>query len=281
MVKGLLAVAPLPDHSPAPTSERVNLMDVISIVEKFRDQETCLRYLESLRFGDRPYCVSCGCDHVRKKSGKDRRWICYECGNSFSVLKDTIYHYSKVPLRKWFAAIALILNAKKSMSSHQLARDVGLSQNGAWCLMTRIRQEMVRELNGVRLEGIVEADETYIGARPRYEPFKVKSSVISKRGRGTTKLAVVGAVARNGEVIARKVDDVSGDTIYDFIKEYVKGSEESRLITDNFTSYSRMSELVEHQIMTRKYGRFEKIEDTVIHTNTIEAFWLLFKRARY
>lgn len=254
-------------------------MDVISVVQRFKDQETCISHLEELRFGDRPYCTLCGCDHVKQRIGN--KWICYGCGSSFGVLKDTIYHYTKIPLLKWFTAIALILNAKKSLSSHQLARDTGLSQNGAWTIMCRVRKEMAKELNGIRLGSngaTVEADETFIGGKPRHEPFKQQNN---KRGRGTNKLAVLGAVERNGEVIAKSVDEVSGDSIYKFVKEYVKGIDGAKFISDGLAAYNVVSDIVDHEVMTRKYSNFKNVDDTLIHTNTIEGFWSIFKRAWY
>ena len=72
-----------------------------------------------------------------------------------------------LPLQKWFMAIALIVNAKKSLSSCQLARDLNLTQRSAWYMQQRIRAEMATRQGKVLLRGIVEADETYVGGKPR------------------------------------------------------------------------------------------------------------------
>ena len=68
-----------------------------------------------------------------------------------------------VPLQKWFLAITLILNAKKGISSRQLARDLGVNKNTAWSMQMRIRRAMIDTPS--LLSGIVEMDETYVGAR--------------------------------------------------------------------------------------------------------------------
>ena len=77
----------------------------------------------------------------------------------------------KIPLQKWFLAISLIANAKKSISSYQLQRDLSLKQKTAWFMQVRIRAEMATKANTL-LKGIIEADETYIGGTPRKENKK-------------------------------------------------------------------------------------------------------------
>ena len=69
----------------------------------------------------------------------------------------------------------------------------------------------------VMLEGIIEADETYIGGRNRKDHDR-EDGEPRKRGRGTAKDAVLGAVARGGKVVAQLVENTTGETIKDFIK---------------------------------------------------------------
>ena len=113
-------------------------------------------------------------------------------------------------------AIALILNAKKGMSSYQLQRDLDLNQKTAWYILTRIRAEMADKTNSILLQGIIEADETYIGGKPRKESKK-EDREPAKRGRGTDKTAVIGAVERGGQVIAQVIENLTGRKILEFI----------------------------------------------------------------
>ena len=121
-------------------------------------------------------------------------------------------YYSKInrnnttPFQKWFLAISLIINAKKSLSSCQLSRDLDLNQKTAWYIMTRIRAEMAKKTNALLLQGIIEADETYIGGKPRKENKK-EDREPAKRGRGTDKTAVIGAVERGGKVVAQVAEN--------------------------------------------------------------------------
>ena len=71
-----------------------------------------------------------------------------------------------------------MVNAKKGLSSCQLQRDLDLTQKTAWYILTRIRAEMAKKGN-LLLKGIIEADETYIGGKPR-KPNKNLESIFTK-----------------------------------------------------------------------------------------------------
>ena len=117
-------------------------MDLIMIIEMFPDQEACIAYLERLRWQGIPECPHCESTHVSKRNettiGRIGRWNCHDCQSTFKVTSGTMFTGTKIPLQKWFMAIALMANAKKSLSSCQLARDLGLKQKAAWRMMHRI-----------------------------------------------------------------------------------------------------------------------------------------------
>ncbi len=181
-------------------------MNLIEIMEKFPDQESCIEHLERARWGDEPECPHCGSEDVaRKRENKlVGRWNCHTCLSSFNVLSKTMFQKTKIPLQKWFLGITLVMNAKKSLSSCQLGRDLDLHSRTAWYMQVRIRAEMASQESGVFLKGIIEADETYIGGKPRKKNKKSDrdDAPNNPRGRGTKKAAVVGAVQRGGKVVA-------------------------------------------------------------------------------
>ncbi len=253
-------------------------MDLLTVMEQFPDQETCISHLEKIRWSDKPTCTHCGSvDIVRKKesgTGRVGRWHCSDCKASFKVTHGTIFHGTKIALQKWFLAISLMLNAKKSLSTHQLARDLKLNQKTAWRMETCIRAEMARK-GGALLQGIVEADETYIGGKPR-KANKKEDREPAKRGRGTEKTAILGAVERGGKVVAEVATELTGRVIYNFIKRYVN-TKDSELMTDEFHAYTTIGKEMKHQIINHQ----EQYAEGDTHTNTIEGFWSLLKRAWY
>ena len=254
-------------------------MNLISVMQRFPDQNSCITHLENIRWGDNPYCPHCDSKDVtrKKESGEGRigRWLCDECGASFKVTAGTVFHGTKIPLQKWFLAISLIGNAKKSLSSHQLSRDLDLNQKTAWYLMTRIRAEMAKKGSAL-LQGIIEADETYIGGKPR-KHGKYKDKEPAKRGRGTKKTPVIGAVERGGKVVAQVAEGLTGRRILEFIRSAVN-MRESELITDEYKAYNLVGQHMKHAIVNHKEGQYV---DGDKHTNTIEGFWSLLKRAWY
>ena len=133
----------------------------------FLSQQACIDLLERVRWKGSPACPFCGTLDVERKKEDDLvgRWNCHDCLSSFKVTSGTIFQNSKIELPKWFAAIAILLNAKKSVSSCQLARDLNLNQKTGWYMAMRIRKAMKDD--GDLLRGIIEADETYMGGKTR------------------------------------------------------------------------------------------------------------------
>lgn len=97
-----------------------------------------------------------------------------------------------------------------------------------------------------------------------------------KRGRGTMKDVVIGAVSRNGYVTAQLISDISGETIANFIRDNVD-TEKSTLYTDQFKGYNTIGKEMEHETLSRS----EQWEIGEMHTNTIEGFWSFVKRQWY
>ena len=252
-------------------------MNLIEVFRRFPDQQACIDHIESIRFRNGAFCPLCGStENVKRKKENNLigRWNCHDCKTSFNVLSGTVMAGTHKPLQKWFLAIALIVNAKKSLSSYQLARDLELTQPTAWYMQQRIRAAMASD-EAPTLAGIVEADETYVGGKPR-KTNKKDDDRPSKRGRGTDKTPVIGAVEREGNVIAQVAEDLTGKGILSFIRHKVK-TEESVLVTDEYRAYNAVREYMPHAVINhqREYSR------NGIHTNTIEGFWSLLKRAWY
>lgn len=253
-------------------------MNLVEVMKRFPDQQSCIEFLEHIRWGNTPQCTHCNSIKVNTRYEKQQnligRYNCQDCKASFKVTCNTVFHGTKMPLQKWFVAISLIMNAKKSLSSHQLARDLDLKQQTAWSMMQKIRAEMAIKSN-VLLKGIIEADETYIGGKPRKRNKKEDREPI-KRGRGTSKTPVIGAVERGGHVVAKVADDLTGQSIMKFIKS-VASIEDSELMTDEYKGYLTIGREMKHHIINHK----EQYVDGNVHTNTIEGFWSLLKRAWY
>ena len=249
-------------------------MNLIKIYQKFPDQEACIEHLEKLRWADKPKCPHCNSHRVARKGEADRvgRWNCHSCHASFNVMSKTIMQKTRVPLQKWFLAIGLMVNAKKSISSCQLARDLEMTQPTALLMQYKIRSAMVSDQQPL-LCGIVEADETYVGGKPR-KSNKRSTPPSSPRGRGTKKVPVIGVVERNGQVRAEVAGNLTARNIIQFIRKNVD-TLSSLLITDEFKGYTPLQKEIAHAVINHQ----RQYVDGVVHTNTIEGFWSLVKRS--
>jgi transposase-like protein len=250
-------------------------MDLIEVFEKFPTQEACIAHLEKYRWPETPTCPHCHSDHVARKAEKGRigRWNCHACHSSYNVLSGTIFEKTKVDLRKWFLAINLMLNAKKSLSSYQLARDIKTTHPTALYMQHRIRAAMAD--HDTILQGILEADETYVGGKPR-RTNKKDDHTPNKPGRGTKKTPVIGVVERGGSVVAKVATDLTGKGIVKFLKKHIS-LPESLLVTDEYPGYHAVDSLMAHEVINHS----EQYAVGDIHSNTIEGFWALIKRAWY
>jgi transposase-like protein len=248
-------------------------MNTIKIMKEFQDEKVCSDFLCDLRWKTDKKCPYCKSNKVSIHTEKKRRsrLQCSTCKTSFSPTVNTMMHNSKVPLFKWFIAISMLSEAKKSISSRQLARHLDLPVKTSYALCQRVRKGLLGTRSPL-LKGIIELDETYIGGKPRHpHMFGVK------RGRGTKKTMVVGAMERGGSVIARMAKQYRGKNVRDMILENVDLSK-SKIMSDEYGIYNQVGRLAPHGRVN--HGKKQYVRGD-IHTNTIEGFWATVKRAWY
>jgi len=252
-------------------------MNIIQIFQQFPTQEACIKHLEATRWPNAPICPYCNSENNTPRPTELRHW-CNTCQRSFSVMVRTIFHHTHMPLQKWFLALSLILNAKKGISALQLSRDIEVNKNTAWRIAMQIRRAMAQSDQRNLLTGIVEMDETYVGGKPRKGKKYNNDDDKPKRGRGTKKAPVIGAVERKGEVRAKVVakNKMKGRNLRAFVRSHVD-TENSHLMTDEYKGYLGMSRLLPHSVIRHASWYV----DGDIHTNTIESFWALLKRGMF
>ncbi len=121
----------------------------------FPTEAACLAHLERVRWDGRPTCPYCSSDRVSRAT-YDGRYHCNACNTSFSVTVNTLFHRTRLDLRRWFVAIALILNAGDDVTAAQLARGAAVSWRTADHLGRRIRRAMRRAPDRELLQRIVD-----------------------------------------------------------------------------------------------------------------------------
>jgi transposase-like protein len=183
-------------------------------VEWFPDEESCIAYLEKLRWPSGFICLACGT--VSEPWCQTRgRLVCPRCRHQTSATRGTIFDKTRTPLTTWFETAWHMTTAKNGLSAKTLQRTLGTSYRTAWKMLHRYRIAMVRS-EREQLSGIVEIDESLVGG--------VEHG--GKRGRGTDKAIVVIAVEIKepmgfGRVRMRHVPDASGDKLVPFVCDVV------------------------------------------------------------
>jgi transposase-like protein len=177
-------------------------------------------------------------------------------------------------LTKWFLCISIILSAKKGVSSRQLARHLSINKDTAWLLQKKVRQAMSER--DVILEGIIEADESFIGGSRgnKYRSMRVKDGI--KLGTGYQgKAPVLGMLEKSGKVITKVLNKAWGKEIIPHMKQWI--SPTSTIVTDGFGGYKNCSLHFEAHYVLNHSKNVHRVGE--FHMNSIEGFWGMFKRA--
>lgn len=247
-------------------------MNLIDVTANFKTDEQCLEYLTKMRWPNRVHCTVCGSDGVsvieRQTKTKNKRGKIYQCleptcKQQFSATSGTIFHDSHLPLTKWFMAVAILADAKKSVSANQLMRHLGIgSYRTAWYMAHRIRKAM-EETEGSLLKGTVEVDETYIGGK--YDPRRKRSK--------HEKPGVMGLIERGGQVRTMRISTPSKAVLVGKVLDHT--APDATIYTDEAFTYRGLKGHRQHDSV--KHIAEEWVRGDV-HTNTIENHWSLFKR---
>ena len=248
-------------------------MNLYSLAKKFPNEDAALLHLIRVRWPQGVRCVEC--DHgkcwlvdSKNKTGKPRRLFqCAKCKLQFSATAGTLFHDSHLPLTKWFAAIALMVDAKKGIAAAQLMRHVGMSYKTAWYVCHRIREAM-SESDGIKLgdeSTPVEIDETYVGG--------VKRRVTSKHA-VESKTLVIGMAERKGRIHLEIVPNRSVKALKPVIDAKIN-PDTKRIITDGLSTYQFIFPEDKHEPGNHKEEFRDKNWST---TQTVENAFSLFKR---
>lgn len=259
-------------------------LNLATLSKLFADENAAREFLESKLWPNGPVCPHCGViDRAYRLTAKPGSrhpvrpgvYKCRDCRKQFTVRVGTIFEDSHIPLCKWLMAIHLMSSSKKGISSLQISRELGITIKSAWFLTHRIREAMHDGFTGPLGEGgkTVEADECYVGGKPRHGGPK------SKRGRGTSKAPVAVLVERDGRARAKPVEFVDARTLKGEIRENV--SRDAKIVTDDFGAYRGIGREFAGGHSVVKHSTKQYVNADGEHSNTAESFIALLKRGHY
>ena len=266
-------------------------ISVLQLADQLRTEADAYRYLEQLRWGDRPVCPHCGSVRtpyfLNPENGKSRKtrtgsasqrrvWKCADCRKQFSVLTGTIFHGTKIEIRKWVLVIFEMASSKNGVSAREIERKYDLTPRTAWFMLHRIREAMKREPMADLLSGRVVADETWYGGNPRnrhgHDPKQHNTG--PQKG---NKVPIMALVSREtGEVRARVMPDVKPDNLRAVLYEHTD-PKTTHLHTDTSKQYKSIGrEFAAHGAVN--HGQREYVRGDV-STNHAESYFAQLKRS--
>jgi transposase-like protein len=175
----------------------------------------------------------------------------------------------------WSQAMYLIAGSKKGISSNQLHRTLGVTLKTAWFMSHRIREAM-RSGDFSPFGsggGVVEVDETFIGHDRTVTPEGVK------KGRGYAhKHKVLSLIDRTtGRQRSMVVDSLKAADLTPILQAHI--AKEAHVMTDEASYYGNLcAHFAQHDFTRHGAGEYVSAVNPVIHTNTIEGAFSIFKR---
>jgi len=250
-------------------------LNLSKLAKHFSDETAARELLESMRWPNGPECPICAqtstvylmqkmADSV--KPGRPGLLRCRACKKQFTVTTGTVFEDSHIPISKWLLALYLLAASKKGMSAHQFHRTLGITYKSAWFMAHRLRYAMMEGPLAELMQGVVEVDETYIGARNK------RGTKRGRPGPDSHKTPVVALVERGGRVRAFPMPRVTAANLNMAITDHVHP--DAMMMTDEFSAYLKLGRK-NHQ--TVNHGREEYVRGDV-YTNTVEGFFSLLKR---
>lgn len=267
--------------------------DLVALQRGLMSEADARGMLERIRWPNGLACLECGSTNVGRVEAKGKEYTkpdgskrvvparhlfkCRDCKKQFSVTKGTIFEDSKIPLQMWITVMYRMCSSKRGISAHQIHREMGIGYEAAWFMVHRIRWAMT-DKNPTPMVGVIEADETYVGGKPRGPRRGIES-----RGRTHAslikeawekKVAVVGLLERGGRVRAQVITrPVNRKRVQANLMENIDAAK-SVLITDESWLYGGINKHLPHGMVRH---RSEYVRGTT-HTQGIESFWSILKR---
>ncbi|MBA3734001.1 MAG: IS1595 family transposase [Actinobacteria bacterium] len=272
---------PVDRRNPIRAASSESTCSLLEFAREFPDDESCLVWLWRERFapdGEHAHCSRCDAERVFKRyvtAQKRPCWFCQTCGHRIHPMAGTIFERSSTSLQLWFYAMYLMASTRCGISAKQLERELGVHYKTAWRMFNKIRNKLMTQEGAEPLAGSVEADETFVGGKPR-ESYRRE---VARRGWNMQtaywdrKAIVFGAVQRGGKLRAEVIPDSRARTLDVKVREFVMP--ESILYTDDFQAYRQIGRKGYVHRRINHSARVYVMGD--VHTQTIEGFFGLFK----
>ena len=244
----------------------------LTFMDGYRDEAECIAGLAQVRWPNGFVCAGCAGRTAYQLAVRPRVFECAGCGRQHSVTAGTVFHRTRTPLRKWFAAAWLIAQDKRGVSALFLARELALRYDTAWLMAHKLRHGL-SERPEYPLDGLIEIDESYYGGRGKpasrgrglADPNKSLMAIAvetvpatPRQGEGIKKSRFVAGSARIAVLPSATAADLGG-----FVRGAAKPG--ARIITDGLKSYDALADSFRHYSIVQDGGKNADAVLPIVH----------------
>lgn len=233
-------------------------------MDLIQNEKKALQLFQRIRWKDGLLCKKCGTFDEAQKHSKTKtgfqKYLCF-CGHVFSDTSGTILHRKQIPLKHFFFALYEI-SQKKSITSVELGKKLGIGQKQGWNILKILRnhcQKLLKTYMAMPMRGVVESDEAHFG-------------------KGKNSSMVQGIIQRGQHAVILPISDRKEETLKGNIKARVM--KHSYVMTDTASAYGSLA-CSGYQHFTLNHSKDEFSRGNGIHSNTIEGLWGNQKKILY
>ena len=252
------------------------------LAREYASEDKARELLESMLWPKGPVCPHCKNatdkpiyklqpSKFSKSPARSGVYKCGACRKQFTVTVGTVFEGSHIPISTWLMAIFILCSSKKSISSKQLERMLGVTYKTAWFMSHRIRHAMTPDhKTAPKLTGTVEVDETFVGG------------VGDTRTKNVRHTPVVVLVEREGAARVKVIASVTQHNLGKCLHECVDKS--AVVNTDEHPGYKNpLKQWKAHHAVNHSKVEYHRTnpDGTICTTNSAESFFSLLKRGVY
>lgn len=118
-------------------------VDFEEFSKTYPDNNACFKFLSELKWGNGYSCAKCGSpNYYTGRAAYSRR--CSHCNYEESVIMNTIFQNTKIPVNKAFYMVFLVYTTKGEISSYKLSEMLSMRQGTCWSFSDKIKK-MIKE----------------------------------------------------------------------------------------------------------------------------------------
>lgn len=247
-------------------------------------EETAYEWFRELRFRDNggaPFCPSCGSTRYYDIATRPRWWKCARkgCRKQFSATSGTIFHSRKLSFLKLVTLVFHFADCAKGTSACELGIKFETEYKTMWVNLMKLREAMSSRRDHAWLEGAIEIDAAYFGAKPRKENMVADRKKVDYRQarHQAKKRAIMVLRERDGETVMFAARDESADVAVAAVSAIVRLGPDTKIVTDQSNAYGDLEVFATHETVDHTKG----FEVDGITTNQAESSFSRLRRAEF